>query len=284
MPLVTKNTRSAPKARAAASWAFLMLPVGSSRLSSPPVVADDSARNSVGPVELAHVADPVRLEDRLAARDRQRVEGADRLLRVLLEVVEERRLEALRHAGQDREVDLERLLDLVEDAADVTGRRGIAGDLLHVAPAQQVDVELRADALERGGQPGPVLLRRARVGVQSRLRREQFAQDGRVVPGRERKSVADHHGLDGAVEQRGEERVLEAADHDALVDELILRPAQAAEVLRDPRPARRRRRGDDQELEIRPPRLARVEAGGRRSAPGPSVASSVVSQSEASAR
>ena len=36
VPLVTKNTRSAPKARAAASWAFLMLPVGSSRLSRPP--------------------------------------------------------------------------------------------------------------------------------------------------------------------------------------------------------------------------------------------------------
>ena len=41
-------------------------------------------------VELAHVADPVGLEHRLAARDRQRVEGADRPHRVLLQVVEER--------------------------------------------------------------------------------------------------------------------------------------------------------------------------------------------------
>ena len=49
VPLVTKNTRSAPKARAAFSCAFLMLPVGSSRLSRPPVVALLSARNSVGP-------------------------------------------------------------------------------------------------------------------------------------------------------------------------------------------------------------------------------------------
>jgi hypothetical protein len=43
--------------------------------------------------------------------------------RVLLQVVEERRLVALGDAGEDREVDLERLLDLVEDAADPGGRR-----------------------------------------------------------------------------------------------------------------------------------------------------------------
>ena len=49
VPFVTKNTWSAPNARAAASCACLMLPVGSSRLSRPPVVAEDSARNSVGP-------------------------------------------------------------------------------------------------------------------------------------------------------------------------------------------------------------------------------------------
>ena len=36
----------------------------------------------VDAVELAHVADPVGLEHRLAARDRQRVEGADRPLRI----------------------------------------------------------------------------------------------------------------------------------------------------------------------------------------------------------
>jgi hypothetical protein len=49
VPFVTKKTRSAPKARAAASCARLMVPVGSRRLSRPPVVADDSARKSVGP-------------------------------------------------------------------------------------------------------------------------------------------------------------------------------------------------------------------------------------------
>ncbi|MNC89839.1 hypothetical protein D3C83_58400 [compost metagenome] len=49
VPLVTKKLRSPPKARAALSCATLMLPVGSSRLSSPPVVAEDSARNRLAP-------------------------------------------------------------------------------------------------------------------------------------------------------------------------------------------------------------------------------------------
>ena len=49
VPFVTKNTWSAPKARAAMSCASLMLPVGSSRLSSPPVVAEDSARKMFSP-------------------------------------------------------------------------------------------------------------------------------------------------------------------------------------------------------------------------------------------
>ena len=49
VPLVTKKTWSAPKARAAIAWASLMLPVGSSRLSRPPVVALDSARKMFSP-------------------------------------------------------------------------------------------------------------------------------------------------------------------------------------------------------------------------------------------
>ncbi|MNL35183.1 hypothetical protein D3C87_1571970 [compost metagenome] len=49
VPLVTKNTWSAPTARANFSWAILMFPVGSNMLSSPPVVADVSARNRFRP-------------------------------------------------------------------------------------------------------------------------------------------------------------------------------------------------------------------------------------------
>ena len=128
-------------------------------------------------------------------------------------------------------MDLQRLLGAVEDAADAAGHRGVAGHLVHVAPAQQVDVQLGADALERGGQPGAVLLRRARVGVEAGLGGEQIVQDGRVMTGGEREPVANDHGLDRAVEEGGEARVLEAAHHDTLVDELILGPAQATQIL-----------------------------------------------------
>ena len=69
VPLVTKKTWSAPKARAAFSCATLMLPVGSSRLSSPPDVAEDLREEQVYAVKLAHVPNPVRFEDRLAAGD-----------------------------------------------------------------------------------------------------------------------------------------------------------------------------------------------------------------------
>ena len=69
------------------------------------------------------------------------------LLRVLLEVVEERRLVALGDAVEDREVDLQRLLDLVEHAADARrppGRETIASGL---RSASRIDVELGPDAL-----------------------------------------------------------------------------------------------------------------------------------------
>src|SRR5436189_217062 len=77
----------------------------------------------VDPVELAHVADPLGFEDRLATRDRKRMEGADRAARIALQVVEERRLVAVAHAFENRQVKLERLLDGVEDPAHAIGRR-----------------------------------------------------------------------------------------------------------------------------------------------------------------
>ncbi len=58
-------------------------------------------QEQVQAVELAHVADPVRLEHGFAARDRQRMERSDRPLRILLEIVEERRVVAVLHAFED---------------------------------------------------------------------------------------------------------------------------------------------------------------------------------------
>ena len=55
--------------------------------------------------------------------------------------------EAVGDALEDIEVDLHQLFDFVEHAADHRSCR-VAGDLLHLAVGQQVDVELRADALD----------------------------------------------------------------------------------------------------------------------------------------
>ena len=95
----------------------------------------------VDAVELAHVADPVGLEDRLPAGDRQGVEGADGPAGVVLQVVEVRRLVAVLHAVEDRQVDLHRLLDAVEDPPDRRRLVG-AGEGADIAVGRQVDVEL----------------------------------------------------------------------------------------------------------------------------------------------
>src|SRR5262249_60484492 len=84
-------------------------------------------------------------------------------------------------------------------------------------------------------------------------------EDGSVVVRGEPETVVDYDSLDGAVEQNGENGVFEAANHDALVDELIFRPAQAAQLLRVREPACRRGRGDDEQLEGRSARLARLQ-------------------------
>ena len=102
-------------------------------------------------VELAHVADPVRLEDRFAAGDGQGVERADRTLRVALEVVEVGSLEPLGHSLDGAEMDFEGFLDAVEHPADTGRDVGVAGDRVHVAPAEQVDVDLGTDPLQRAG-------------------------------------------------------------------------------------------------------------------------------------
>jgi hypothetical protein len=62
---------------------------------------------------------PVALEDALPARDRQRVERADRSAGVLLEVVKVRGLVALAHSLEDCQVQLHELFDVVEHAAQV---------------------------------------------------------------------------------------------------------------------------------------------------------------------
>jgi len=91
-------------------------------------------------VEVAHVADPVRLADRLAAGDRHGVEHAGGLLAVSLEGGEEGRLVAPVDAAQDVEVKLHVVFLIVEHPA--AGLADPARHLLHRLIGDQVDVEL----------------------------------------------------------------------------------------------------------------------------------------------
>ena len=213
-------------------------------------------QEQVGPVELAHVADPVGLEDRLAARDRQRMEGADRPLRVFLQVVEERRVVAILHAFEDREVQFQQFLHRIEDAAHRI-RLGIAGDLFDPAVRHEVKIELGPYALEDLRQVQRRCFRRL-VLVD---RFGQRAQHRRVVPRAERKAFVDDDGGKVGIEHRRAERVLEAADEDRLVDERVHRPAQPAPFRGERGPARGRRAGDDQDFEIGPVRVRAAQRG-----------------------
>src|SRR4029077_15788321 len=104
-------------------------------------------KEQVRAIEFTHVANPVRLEDGFAARDRQRMEGPDRTLRILFEIVEEWRVEAILHAFQNAKVQLEKLLDGIEYPAEHVGFR-VPGHLLYVAIGYQVEIEFRADPLQ----------------------------------------------------------------------------------------------------------------------------------------
>ena len=150
-------------------------------------------------VELAHVANPVGLEDRLAARHRQGVEGADRTLRVFLEVVEVRRAVAVGDSVHDGKVDLEHLVHAVEHAAQ---RRRIVGggQRRDLAVGAEVHVELgthRAHgAREQRGKPA-FAFRRGR-----QMRGDQLTQIGQGVLRTLREAVEQHHGLQVVVDER----------------------------------------------------------------------------------
>src|SRR4029077_7040288 len=147
-------------------------------------------------VELAYIADPVRLEDGFAARDGQSVKRSDRALRIFLEIVKKRRLKTILNAFQHRKMQLENLLHRVEDSAHDIGL-GPARQFLDPLVGDQVKVEFRTDALQR--------LRKLQSGVRAVLRsyrRCQRAQHGRIVPGSIRKALVDDDGRDMRIEHR----------------------------------------------------------------------------------
>ena len=101
-------------------------------------------------VKADHVLDPVRVDDRLALRNRQGVKDTSGPVAVLLERAEERGAIARRHALQDRQVQLEHAFPSVEHPAEVLAQP--PGDVLHVDLGHQVEVKLGSQLRHRCGE------------------------------------------------------------------------------------------------------------------------------------
>lgn len=160
------------------------------------------------------------------------MEGADRALGIELEIVEERRLVAGRHALEDRQVQFQHLLDGIEDAPHA-GRLRRGGERFDVAVGGDVEVEFRPDLLDhpRQGEGGGTQFQPAQRAVQD------GAQNRCVMNGAQGEALGGDHRLDGGIDEHGAERVLEAADDHRFIDEEVLRPPQPAELGRHGAPA-----------------------------------------------
>ena len=92
------------------------------------------------------------------------------------QIVEEGRFVACLYALEDGEVHLERFLHRVEDAPHRVRRR-VAGNFLHLAVGEQVDVEFRPDTFQRAREAE----RRHVRSFRSPERVEYGAQNRRIV-------------------------------------------------------------------------------------------------------
>ena len=207
-------------------------------------------QEDVHPVELAHVLDPVGFGDRLAAADRHGVEHAGRLAAVLLERGEERRLVAGVDAAQDVQVQLEEVLLLVEHPQAV-GRRA-PGHLLDRDVGHDVDAQLGPQAADHLAQQD------AAIGGRDRLERrlidpEQLALQHRdLVHAAIGEAEADDDGLDVEVGEDGDQRVLDALQHEQFIDERVVGASRLAHAQLERGLLQRPHRVDHQHLEIGP--------------------------------
>ena len=144
---------------------------------------------------------------------------------------------------------LQRFLDRIEDAPHGIRRR-VAGQLLHLAVGEQVDVEFRPDPLQCAREAQGRHVRSFRLPQ----RIEYGAQHRRIVT----RTVGEAFGEDDRNDFRihccRAEGILEGANEDRLVDESILRPAQPADFVRKCGPTCSRLAVDEKDFEIRPAR------------------------------
>ena len=139
---------------------------------------------------------------------------------------------------------LQQFLDRIEDPAKAVGPR-IARQSFHVVVCQQIEVELRADRLD---DPGEVDARA--TGMQLKLQRiEDGSQDRCVVKRTVGHVVGRHDRGNLRIGQDGANRVLERADNDRFVDELVFVASQATYVVNQRLPFGCRLNRHEQRLE-----------------------------------
>ena len=201
-------------------------------------------------VEVDHVPDPVRVDDRLAVRDRQRVKYPGGPVAVVTQRAEERCAIPGRHAVQDGQVQLKRPFPGMEDAPEMMAEP--AGQILDGDLRHQVQVEFRPDPGQRPGEDLSAVIRRAlhQVGRSAAVR--ELGDRGRVVAGPVGEPAADHARLQPEVQPRSHERVVEAGHHDDLVDELVIRATPPPQLFPQRALLLVGQVLDDEDLEIRP--------------------------------
>ena len=186
-------------------------------------------QKDVGPVEGAHVLDPVRPGDRLAPADRHGMKDARGLLGIIRQSREERRLVACLHTPQDIQVKLHEVFLIVEDApADPQfGARNI----LHRPFCHQIGVEFRAHVVDQAAE------RRAEVlgfqivqPVGAGYAFQEPRQDRVIGFGPQGHAGAHHDGLDIVVEQHRDQRILHRRHDKRFVDEGVFGPAHGVDI------------------------------------------------------
>ncbi len=214
-------------------------------------------------VEPAEVPDPPRVEHRVPAGDRQRVEIADGPVGILPEGIEERGLHPGPDAIQHGHVQLVCCLEAVEHPPEQLGR-ALAG-LGQRFVGEQVQVQLRAQVAKRERE-----CLADRVG--GLLERGQYPvhrgphQRGGQRPRRPRREAAPHHHrLDVGVAHDRQPRLLERGHRQQLVDQIAWSfVPQLDQVLSQPRKLCVAHRIDQQHGEVVHRRIAPQAGLGQR--------------------
>ncbi len=236
-----------------------MLPVGSSSESRPAGGSGGFGQENVGAVEVTEVANPVRVENRLAPGNRQRVESADRAARIVFQVVEIRRVVALVDALHHREVDLHQIFDPVENAPDVF-RVEMACHLFHRPVQDQINVQLGAGLRDSLRESHAVVFWLQRTRLHRQMLLQVGPQIGCLKLGAETEIILDDHRLHIRVEHHAEDAVFKARHRYRLIDKGVFRTAKLPKFVA--RLAHLFRGGvvaNDQDFEVGLGQIARVE-------------------------